>query len=98
MAVVAACGDDHALTGQRLGARANDDVYTGLDIGVASLADGANTAILNANIGLDDAPMVYDQRIGNHQIDSTLSAAALALTHAIAYGFATAKFDFFSIA
>ncbi len=57
MAIHAAGGDDLALAGDRLRARADDDVDARLHIRIAGLADRDDAAILQADIGLDDAPV-----------------------------------------
>ena len=57
--VDAAGGDDHALAGDDLGGRRRsrsvDDA--GLDVGIAGLADAGDAAVLDADVGLDDAPV-----------------------------------------
>ncbi len=70
-------GDDVAFTGDDLGTRTDDDINTGLHIRVSGLADPGNAAIANANIGLDDAGVIQDQRIGDHGIHRTISARCL---------------------
>jgi hypothetical protein len=57
VAVDAAGGDDHAFAGDDLGAGADDDGHAGLDVRVAGLADGGDAAVLEADVGLDDAPV-----------------------------------------
>ncbi len=68
VAVDAAGGDDHAFGGDDLGARADDDVHARLHVGVAGLADGADALAADADVGLDDAPVVEDQRVGDDQV------------------------------
>jgi hypothetical protein len=65
VAVDAAGGDDHALAGDDLGAGADDDRHAGLDVRIAGLADAGDAAVLEADVGLDDAPVVDDQRVGD---------------------------------
>jgi hypothetical protein len=101
VAVDAACGDDQALGGNDLGAGADDDVDARHDIGVAGLADGRDAAAAQADVGLDDAPVVDDERIGDHAVHGVAGAGAvrpLALAHAIAYGLAAAELDLFAMA
>ena len=78
MRVDAAGGQDAALAGDRLGAGADDDVDAGLHVRVAGLADGGDAAVLDADIGLDDAPVVEDQRVGDHRVDSAVARGCLA--------------------
>ena len=61
--------DDQALARDDLGARADDHPGAGLDIGVAGLADPGDAAVFDADVGLDDARAVEDQRVGDDGID-----------------------------
>ncbi len=97
MRIDAAGGDDPALAGDRLGAGADHDVDARLDIGVAGLADAADPAVADADIGLDDAPMVEDHGVGDDRVDRALGAAALALPHAVADHLAAAELDLLAI-
>ena len=93
-------GDDVALAGDDLGAGADDDVHTGLHVGVAGLADGGDAAALQADVGLDDAPVVDDQRVGDDAVVRLVVAGAvdgLALAHAVADRLAAAELDLFAI-
>ena len=47
VAVEAAGGEDLALAGDDLGARPDDDVDAGLDVGIAGLADGGDAPVLD---------------------------------------------------
>ena len=96
MGINAACGDNIAFTGNHLGPRTDNDIDTGLNIGVTSLADPGDTAITNTDIGLDDAGIIKDQCIGDDSINRALGPCCLRLAHAIADHLATAKFDFFT--
>src|SRR5690606_7677436 len=58
--VEAAGSEDLALARDRLGARADDNVDVRLDVRVAGLADGGDLAVLDADVGFDDAPVVDD--------------------------------------
>ena len=95
--VDAAGGDDPALGGDRLGAGPDHDVDPRLDIGVAGLADRRDAAVADADIGLDDAPMVEDHGVGDDRVDGTLGAAPLALPHAVADHLAAAELDLLAI-
>ena len=61
---------DLALAGDDLGAR--PDHQPGVDArlreGVARLADGDDAALPDADVALDDAPVVDDHRVGDHQV------------------------------
>ena len=94
--VDAAGGDDHAFAGDDLGAGADDDIDRRLDVGVARLADRGDAAVLDADIGLDDAPVVDDQRVGDDRVGTVLGHA-LALAHAVADHLAAAEFHFLAV-
>ncbi len=94
--VDAPSGEDLAFSGDHLSTRANDQVHTRLNVGVAGFADGRDAPGLDADIGLHDAPMVEDQGIGDDGVHR-LFAAELALSHAIANHLAAAEFDLFAV-
>src|SRR5438874_2685635 len=97
VAVDAARGDDLAFTGDRLGARADHDVDLGLDVGITGLADAYDAAVPEADISLHDAPVIEDQRVGDHGIDRALGARALALAHAVADHLAAAELHLLAV-
>ena len=97
VAVDAARGDDLAFARDRLGARPDDDVDAGLDVGIAGLADRDDAAVLQADIGLHDAPVIEDQRVGDHGVDGALRARALALAHAVADHLAAAELHLLAV-
>ncbi|MDT4835700.1 hypothetical protein FQZ97_693740 [compost metagenome] len=98
VAVDATGCDDVAFAADHFGARADDDVHAGHGVGVAGLADGHDAAVLQADVGLDDAPVVDDHRVGHHRVHRTLGARALALRHAVADGLAATELDLFAVA
>ena len=93
----AARGDDLAFACDHFGAGADDDVDAGLDVRVACFADARDTAAGDADIGFDDAPVVEDQRVGDHSVDGTLRTRGLRLTHAVADDLAAAEFHFLAV-
>ncbi len=95
--VEAAGGDDLAFARDRLGARADDDGHVRLDVGIARLADGGDAAVLDADVGLHDPPMVEDHRIGDDGIDGALCARHLALAHAVADHLAAAELHLLAV-
>ena len=80
-----------------LGARADDDVDAGLDVGIAGLADAGDAAVPEADVGLDDAPVVDDQRVGDDGVDGALGARDLALAHAVADHLAAAELHLLAV-
>ncbi len=96
MRVDAAGGEDHAFAGDHFGAGADGDGHIGLNVRIAGLADGGDAAVLEAHVGLDDAPVVEDQRVGDQGIDH-LGGAQLALAHAVADHLAAAELHLFAI-
>ena len=68
-----------------------------LDVGIAGLADGGDAAALDADVGLDDAPVVEDQRVGDDGIDRALPVGDLALAHAVADHLAAAELHLLAV-
>src|SRR5262249_28853238 len=68
--VDAAGDDDLPLAGDDLGARADDQprVDPALCERVARLADGDDVAVADADVALDDSPVVDDDGVGDHQV------------------------------
>ena len=97
VAVEAAGGEDFSLAGDDLGARADDDGDAGLDIRIAGLADRGNFSVLEADVGLDDAPVVEDQRVGDDGVDRALRVGDLALAHAVADHLAAAELHLLAV-
>ena len=95
--VEGAGGEDLAFAGDRLGAGADDDVDVRLDVRIAGLADAGDLAVLDADVGLDDAPVVDDQRVGDDGIDGAVGAGHLALAHAVADHLAAAEFHLLTV-
>ncbi len=96
--VDAAGRDDVALATDDFGAGADDDVHTRLGVGVTRFANGCDAPVFQADVGLDDAPVVQDQGVGHDGVHGAFGARALRLRHAVAYGLATTELDFFAVA
>ena len=97
VAVDAAGRQDLALAGNNLGAGADDDGDAGLHVGVAGLPDGVDAAVEDCDVGLDNAPVVDDQGIGDDGVDGALGLRRLRLAHAVTDHLAAAEFYFFAI-
>ena len=95
--VEAAGGEDFAFAGDHVGARSDDDGDAGLDIRIAGLADGGDFAVLEPDIGFDDAPMVENERVGDDGVDRALLVADLALPHAVADHLAAAELHLLAV-
>ena len=96
MAINPACRDNHALCGNNLSARANNNGNRGLNIRVARFSDSANAAVLNADIGFYNPPPINNQGIRKYSI-GTVFTHSLRLTHTITDYFATAELHFLSV-
>ncbi len=66
--------------------------------GLLALADADDPPVLEPDIGLDDAPVIDDQRVGDHRVHSPLGARRLGLAHAVADHLAAAELDLLAIA
>src|SRR3546814_10304898 len=93
MRVDAAGGDDLAFPGDDFGPRSDDDLDPGLDVGIPRLADRGDPAAAQRDVGLVDAAVIEDQRIGYHRVGGALRARQLALAHAVADHLAPAELD-----
>ena len=49
-------------------------VDAGLDVGIAGLADARDAPVLDADVGLDDAPVIEDERIGDDRVGAPSAA------------------------
>ena len=92
----AAGGQDLALTGNSLGARADHDVDAGLYVRVAGLADADDAAVLDPDVGLDHAPVIEDEGIRDHHVGDP-QRRLLALPHAVADHLASAEFNLVAV-
>ena len=97
MRVDAAGGQDLSLPGNDFGAGADHDVDTGLDVGVAGLADPRDAAVPDRQIRLDDAPVIDDQRVGDDRIDRAFGLRHLRLPHPVANDLAAAELDLLAV-
>ena len=97
MRVEAPGGEDLALGGDGLGARPDDDIHARLGVGVAGLADGGDAAALQPDVGLVDAAVVEDQRVGDDGVHRAGGAGRLGLAHAVADDLAAAELDLFAV-
>ena len=97
VAVEPAGGEDLALARDHVGAGTDHDGHAGLDIRIAGLADGADVAFLDGDIGLHDPPVIDDQRIGDDGIGRALLVGGLGLAHAVADHLAAAEFHLLAI-
>ena len=97
MGVEAAGGEDFALARDHLGAGTDDDGDIRLDVGIAGLADGRDAVAFEADIGLHDAPVIEDQRVGDDGVDRALLVGDLALAHAVADHLAAAEFHLLAV-
>src|SRR5258708_28691663 len=96
VAVDAACSDNHAFCGNDLRSCTDRNAHPGLDVRVSCLADLPDAAVLEADVGLDDAPVVDDQRVGDDRVGD-LRGHALALPHAVTDDFAAAEFHLLAV-
>jgi len=95
--VDAAGGEDLPLTGDHLGAGADEDIDPRLNIGVTRLTDGGDTPVLEADIRLNDTALIEAQRVGDHGIVRAAGSLELGLPHAVADHLAAAELDLFAV-
>ena len=87
---------DQPFARDHFGAGADHDVDAGLNVRIAALADADDAPVLDADVGLDDAPVIDDQRIGDDGVDD-VGGVALALAHPVADDLAAAELHFLAI-
>ena len=96
--VDAAGGQDLALAGDHLGARPDDDGSTPAWIsGLPALPIRSMRPPLMPDVGLDDAPVVEDEGVGDDQIDGAVGVRRLRLPHAVADDLAAAERDLVAV-
>ena len=93
----AAGGGDQPFTSDGFGTGTDDDSHARLHVRVAGLTDTADAAVLDADVSLDDTPVIDDQRIGDHGVHRTLGLSPLRLAHAVADHLAAAEFHFLAV-
>src|SRR5580704_4939590 len=95
-------GDDLALARDHFSGCAYHQkwIHAVLCIGISRLADFHNAAVANTDVRLDDAPVIYDQRVRDYQIESALVAlpdSGGTLAHAVADDFASTESDLVAV-
>ena len=93
MAVDGTRGQDLAVAGQHLGRRPDHQVgvHAVHRVGVAGLAERHDPTVLDADVGLDDPPVVQHDRTGDHQVRRALRRGAQRLAHGLADDLAAAE-------
>jgi hypothetical protein len=93
VAVDATGGEDLAVAGEHLRARADDQL--GVDavhrVGVAGLAQGDDPLVPDVDVGLDDPPVVQHVGAGDHQVESALRPGGPAPAHELVDHLAAAE-------
>src|SRR5450830_13224 len=92
----AACRDDHAFAGDDLGSAADGHGDIGLDVRITGFADARDLAALDADVCLDDTPVVDDHGVGDDGVHDVF-IVALRLAHAVADHLAAAELHFFAV-
>ncbi len=69
----------------------------GCTSGLPALPIRVDAAVQEGDVGLDDAPMVDDQRVGDDGVDRPLGLRGLGLAHAVADHLAAAELDLLAI-
>src|SRR5258708_7536890 len=90
----------HNLTFARdhLGSRPDNDVDVRLHVRITGFPDSGNQPVLDADIGLNDPPVIENQRVSDHRIERALAAGTLRLAHAIPDHFPASELHLLAIA
>src|SRR5262245_43481448 len=97
VAVKTAGGEDLAFTRDHIGAGADHNGDVGLDVGIAGLAYASDHAFLDRDVGLDDTPVIDDQRVGDDGVGGALLVGGLRLPHAVADHLAASELHLLAI-
>ena len=93
--------ENQALARHYFGARRDGQPrrHAVLGAGVARLADGRDAPAFDAHVGLDDAPVVQNQGVGDHEVGDVhvVSGGVAALAQAVADDLAAAEFDLLAV-
>lgn len=86
-------GDDATVAGDDLRGRPDHQigVHPGHDVGIAGLADRHDAAVTNADVSLDDSPVVDDHHAGDHGVGSAVGTGGAPLAHRLAQHLAAAE-------
>ena len=95
-------GDDLAFARDHFRRGADDQIgiHSGLRVRIPGLADLHDAAVAHPDIGFHDAPMIDDQRVGDHQVERAMLGFARgrgALAHAVANHLAAAERDLVAV-
>jgi len=87
--------EDLAVPRHDLGGRTDDQrrMHAIHRVGIARLADAANTSVAHADVGLDHTPVIEDDCTGDDQIGCPLRAGCARLAHRFANDLAAAEDD-----
>src|SRR5215471_8794485 len=94
MAVDAASGHNQVLGGDHFSGSAHDQVPVDAAHGVrvSRFADFHDSAVADSDVSLNDAPVIDDERVGDHQIERAVgSRRAGTLAHSVANHFPAAE-------
>src|SRR5690348_4891744 len=99
MRIDAAGRNDAAFSGNRF--RSRTDLHAGSDIrhkvGISGMTDADDATVLDADVGLDDARVVKDERVGNHGVQLAARARSPSrLPHPVTNGLAATEDRFLS--
>ena len=93
--------ENQALARHDFGARRDGQPrrHAVLGAGVARLTDGRDAPAFDAHVGLDDAPVVQNQGVGDHEVGDVgvASGGVAALAQAVADDLAAAEFDLLTV-
>ena len=92
-------GEDAAFAGDHFRGRADDHGDAVLDERISRVAEAGDAAMLDADVGLDDAgDGIDDERVGDDEIERLRRQREGRLPHAVADHLAAAEFDLVAVA
>src|SRR5262249_7337361 len=97
MDVDATGSNDLTFARDYLGSRTDYYVNVWLHVGIAGLAYRDNPPVLDADIGLHNAPVVENDSVSDDRINRALATGTLRLPHAVADDFSTAELHLLAV-
>src|SRR5579872_4084542 len=95
--VDAAGGQNQPFTGDDVGSNSDHQERIDVvhDVWIASFADGADQSVFDTDVGLDDAPVVDDQRVGDDHVGNV--SGGRGLSHTVSDCFAATELDLVAV-
>src|SRR5262245_21392164 len=89
--------DDLAFSNDDLRSWSNNYGHFWLDVRITCFTYSGDPSVLDTEIGLDNSPVVENERISDYRVDCSFVTRTLRLPHAVANNFPAAELRLFTI-